>query len=1089
MEKFLKPLKPLKHLQKNESHLEKKTIEYNDEQLSFINSPLQNCSLLGIPGGGKTASIIGKIIHHHNTGELKDNNDFLILTFSRRACTDFIEKGKLQNKKLFTTKNIRTLHSIAGKIVTHTLNRKSSSQDTIIISAIEQFDNLDCLPKILEINELKNNRVIIVDEAQDISELQYTLITRIANLTNSSLIMVGDPNQNIYQFQNGTDHFLINHSEPDQRYYLIKNYRSTQPIVSFINEFRPWDTLTPKMISAKTNQIPPPSSSELLPSTQSVICTPSIQFPSKKPTLFVNSIPNIIADVIQKIRNSPFPLEDIAIIGPSKRSKPTNDSYVNIGLSLFTNELPNYNIEYIKHYDDVNNTDDMAASNCKRVANHVNLMTIHGAKGLEFKQVFLLNFHTNTFGRAPTQKQYREFKYLWYVGISRAEYDLQIYIDRNKEPLYDLKKCDPALYQLCINNNNNSEKLKFSKELKFKQEFEPDYYSVTDLINNKKYLEESDLLRLNKIFNYTTIETPLYPSPILLKLFLDDNDDENNENNENDNSEDVDIHINIDIDIENILKEAQLDPNQPKKSYMDINNMEEINDMDEYYINDSDELFVENTNTTTFDSKNYTIKNSKNYNVLYGCFMENLFNYYYNLKFKQVPYYVTTVEKMIKKKLIVPEEHMKGYNFLKARCPLILTEIITINTFEKTKNKLNNFEEALYSYLVETVNHNYNEEFFLECYNSVSNYDKNKILGAIDILNVQTQMYADEKDMEKDMEIDKSILLLTIFSYQKQYETAYMWKYDFSEELESLRPYMDNTKKLAFETLDYYQFHVLKSHPKLDIIGVFDMICIDNVNNYCKIVELKFTTMTNIKHILQILLYNMLMNPDFQKNVELEIWNLQTGIKTVVHIEKETFNNFRLLQILSKAIHKKMHDMIFFYDLETTGLIYTGHKFDIIDRYFEEYTTKIVPSAGLLQPVDVPFIPFEITQLTGITVDMVNRSGDEIGQFKRELDEIFAYCYRPIFIAFNGNSFDHVILKNRKLINPLECRLLDSKMIIRLFLDSNASEYSDKSLEKIYSHLFTDKVRAHRAESDVKMMIQIFRKLGIDERKILGIMG
>jgi len=34
-----------------------------------------------------------------------------------------------------------------------------------------------------------------------------------------------------------------------------------------------------------------------------------------------------------------------------------------------------------------------------------------------------------------------------------------------------------------------------------------------------------------------------------------------------------------------------------------------------------------------------------------------------------------------------------------------------------------------------------------------------------------------------------------------------------------------------------------------------------------------------------------------------------------------------------------------------------------------------------------------------------------IDQFKKEMDEIFKYCYKPIFIAFNGNSFDHKILQ------------------------------------------------------------------------------
>ena len=39
-------------------------IKYNEEQKYFIKSNIEDSCLLEIPGGGKTASIIGKIIYH-----------------------------------------------------------------------------------------------------------------------------------------------------------------------------------------------------------------------------------------------------------------------------------------------------------------------------------------------------------------------------------------------------------------------------------------------------------------------------------------------------------------------------------------------------------------------------------------------------------------------------------------------------------------------------------------------------------------------------------------------------------------------------------------------------------------------------------------------------------------------------------------------------------------------------------------------------------------------------------------------------------------------------------------------------------------
>jgi superfamily I DNA/RNA helicase len=103
---------------------------------------------------------------------------FLILTFSRRACNDFIDKGKKQNKILFTTKNIRTIHSVAGKIIYNIMEKKSSSQDTVIISSIDLMENNK--EEILEMDEFNNLKVIFVDEAQDISYIQYKFILKIS---------------------------------------------------------------------------------------------------------------------------------------------------------------------------------------------------------------------------------------------------------------------------------------------------------------------------------------------------------------------------------------------------------------------------------------------------------------------------------------------------------------------------------------------------------------------------------------------------------------------------------------------------------------------------------------------------------------------------------------------------------------------------------------------------------------------------------------------------------------------------------------------------------------------------------------------
>lgn len=928
-------------------------IEYNSEQLNFINSPLENSKLLGIPGGGKTASIIGKVIHHYTHKELSAKDQFLILTFSRRACNDFLEKGRRQNKILFTTKNIRTLHSLAGKIVYKVLEKKSSSQDTVILSSI---DLMDTNPnEIKEMDDVKNLKVIFVDEAQDISFIQYQLILKISQLTNCAVIMIGDPNQNIYQFQNGSDEYLLNH--PGKTYFLVKNYRSTPNIVEFINHFRPWESLTDKMISTKEETHP---------------------F-NKKPTIFNGSIEEVIKDIVEKILISPFPREEIAIIGPVKKSKPTFDTYTNIGLSLFTNLLHQHNIKFIKHYEDTKSEEDMT-NDIKRVKDYVNLMTIHGAKGLEFNQVFLINFHTSTFGIIPTESKYKEFKYLWYVGLSRACYDLHIYVDKKKLVWNELKSCPNNLYL------SENYKPQFVKELKFQEEIQPIYYSVSDILNSKKMMSDEVLFNLENLFKYKIETIPIF------------------------------------------------------ESFQPIE-----------------------------------IKNYKEYSALFGMFIENVFHYYYQQKLNKQADFVIKLYKIINNTIVLPKELINGYKILKIRCPFIKNNIIKLADFGLIKNLFKKSEEEVYSYLCQILNFEYHTEFFLDCHNDVINYSKEDLLNSINILNENINNSSINNRI-----ILENILKITIFFYLMNHETAYLWQINFEEELNNLEYYVEFIKKYI-EGLDMnenYIVHPFFKHPKMGLVGELDML------SDSRIVDIKFSNNLNIKHIIQVLLYNLIINPNMEKEYKLELWNFQLGNKYIIHIERNNLPVFPIMKILSRSIGRKLVNMIFLYDLETTGLAYANKKIDIIERHFEEYTTRIVPSTGLLKPINVPHIPFDITKLTGITKDMVYQYGDTFEVFKTQMSDLLNYCYNPIFIAHNGNSFDHKLMIDKNIFSPDKCKMLDSRIIIRLFLND---PISDKNLSDIFQYLFKFKPVVHRAKSDVSMLISIFEKLNITEDKILNI--
>ena len=87
-------------------------MNYNINQLNFIYEPLDNMKLLGIPGGGKTQSIIAKIIYHFEQKDLESIYNFFLLTFSRRATNDFIDKGVKNNCKfILKGKGIISMHT------------------------------------------------------------------------------------------------------------------------------------------------------------------------------------------------------------------------------------------------------------------------------------------------------------------------------------------------------------------------------------------------------------------------------------------------------------------------------------------------------------------------------------------------------------------------------------------------------------------------------------------------------------------------------------------------------------------------------------------------------------------------------------------------------------------------------------------------------------------------------------------------------------------------------------------------------------------------------------------------------------------
>lgn len=885
----------------------------NEEQLQFINHPLCDMCLLGIPGGGKTKTIIDKIYHMKNNKEILNGSEFLLSTFSRKARLDFLDKGKLKCKKTFKNDNIRTVHSIAGLILKNVFGKTCSNINTLIAGVNHLLNTTENI-NLDKVGCLKKCKCIFVDEGQDVSNIQYELIKNISSILNIPVIMIGDPDQNIYQFQGGSDKYLMNHS--DDKIILDKNYRSTKNIIRFANQFRPWKNTKP-IISARGVS-------------------------GSLPNIYCDNLNNLKKYLLNEIENTDIKLEEIAIIGPVKKGNfDIHGHHKNLGLQIVAGILDDNYIKYISHYKFSENDTIKSNREDKIKEGHINLLTIHGSKGLEFKKVILLNFHLATMGRIPTQEKYNEYKYLWYVGITRAKDELSIFIEEDKPAWTELNNIDESFYNLIGNTpkyNNNLAK----------DEIKPDIYSVTNMLED---LSEEQEYELETMLNVEISKIKLYENP--------------------------------------------------------------------------------NTDIIEFTD----------YSALYGSFIENIFTYYSGGK----SLLISSFLKKNNSYILIPNKYYKIYKRLKT-----LIKPLTLHNLKNNKNIIKDTEIEFYNYICSKCKYD-NIQLTLIKDNGVSIIDENIVKRLCESI--------------EDNIVNK-IFELTKYFYQLEYECKSILKKDFSDHIESLIPYVKEVINLAKNTNDITEYQGIIKHPHLPIIGIYDAITNDSI------IDFKFSKSYNYKQALQLILYYNLMYPYWDKEINLEIWNLYLGEKYTVKI-CDNIDNYKLNIFLCETFDIKMKDMIYIYDLETTGLEDTC---EIIERYFIDYNFRKMVSEGIIKP-KLPLSPY-IKSLTGITDTMVINGDKDINNFKNEINNILKYTDKPIFIAHNGDRFDHRILINKGILYEDNCIFMDSKQIISA---SNENKTYTKTLYEIYK-LITNKTKnnIHRAKTDTEMIIEIFDEMNIN---------
>lgn len=386
-------------------------ISFSQEQALYIHyEGTEDTKLLATAGSGKTFCIIHHICHVVKKG-LVEPDEVYMLTFSKNAKDDFRTKIRKHNAQDYIfPKNVCTIDSFAYRMLGTAV---ASTIDVSLLSYawMDELENNAPSTLLEKYKRLKSIKKVFVDEAQDLNEIQYRILTRMKEVCNChssmTIHMVGDPNQNIYQFRKASDRFLVNFSA--ETFYLTRNYRSQSHIVEFCSHLRPYKNVS---ITAET------------PKTQSLDVT---FYAYDTPTTFEH----LLMSTLHLFKANKIPLHKVAILAPTRgyiRNPLGMCKYK--GLCYIANTLFHHNIPFKQFYSDNNDADAFETAKIKYKASfgHLNLMTYTSSKGLEWDYVIIIDANAHLISRMNyDQDKYLAEKYLLYVACSRPRKNLLVF--------------------------------------------------------------------------------------------------------------------------------------------------------------------------------------------------------------------------------------------------------------------------------------------------------------------------------------------------------------------------------------------------------------------------------------------------------------------------------------------------------------------------------------------------------------------------------------------------------------------------------------------------------------------------------------
>jgi DNA polymerase III epsilon subunit-like protein len=377
-------------------------IKLDEEQHQIvISNPNNHIRIIAGAGSGKTTTILCRI--KYLIDMYTSPNKILVLTFNVDSCQNL----KKRIAELFGFEinvNIRTIDSFCSYI-----KWKYKIDNKYTNSSISELgvDGEEVMLKYGK--EISNDfKYVFFDEFQDVNNPQFNILKIFAE-NGCYLTVIGDDNQNIYQWRGSNNYYIINMDKiiDDNiiTYSITTNYRSTQEIVHMAN-----DSITNNKIrlhkTMKAQDKDTDGEISLL-----IYKTVQQQF-----EFIINKIKTLV-------ETYNYPLDKFAILS-------RNNTYLKNAEEILQREK----MPYISLLTDKSNYDEKKPS---IQPDKITITTIHRSKGLEWNFVFIVGLCDTHFPSHMNNniKNIEEERRLFYVGITRAKSHLYFVTNSTEIPL------------------------------------------------------------------------------------------------------------------------------------------------------------------------------------------------------------------------------------------------------------------------------------------------------------------------------------------------------------------------------------------------------------------------------------------------------------------------------------------------------------------------------------------------------------------------------------------------------------------------------------------------------------------------------